>query len=168
MSRSYFAAIPLFLILAAIQTTILARLNILGHNPQVVVLAAIAWATIRGLEEGIVWGFIAGIALDIYSLGPTGGNALSIMIAVAVVFLLQLGLPPNRFVLPPLFGGLGTSIAVLVYGVLLQLSGYTADWSFANDLVLFAIAQTAVMIPVYWGLYTLGRLLYPPAVENSI
>ena len=168
MSRSYFAAIPLFLILAALQATILSRLTVLGHNPQIVVLAAIAWATIRGVEEGIVWAFIAGIALDFYSIGPTGGSALAIMAAVGVVFLLQLGLPPNRFLLPPLFGGLGTSVVVLVYGGLIWVSGYTADWSIFNNIVLFAIAQTAVMIPVYWALYAFGRILYPPSVESSI
>ena len=149
------------------QTTIFAHLTLLGQSLQIVTLAAIAWGLLRNLEEGVVWGFIAGISLDFFSIGPTGAHAFSIMLAVGLIALLELGLPPGRFLLPPLFGGIGASAALLIYAALLQVSGYTADWSLINELVLFAIAQATMMVPVYWALLGLSRILYPPQVEST-
>lgn len=166
MSRSYFVAIPLFLLMAAVQTTIFTYVQLLGETVQLTTLIALSWVLIRDLEEGIVWGFLAGVVLDLYSYAPTGTHMLSVMMAVALVALIQAGLPQNRFVLAPILCGLGCVVALLIQATLIEIAGFTADWSILPRLPLFGIAQAISSIPVYWSLYYLGRILYPPQVEQ--
>jgi len=164
VSRSYFVAIPLFILIAAVQATLLSKLTLFEQSLQLTALLPICWAVLRGPEEGIVWGFIAGIALDFYSIGPTGAHAIAIMLAVGAITLAQLGLPFNHYWLPPLLGGIGGALYLATYAVLLQVSGYTTDWAIFNDIILFTLAQAVLTIPAYWSLYTLRRYLYPPEV----
>ena len=61
MAVNFYAAIPLMALLAIVQTAILPRFPIAGVEPQLLFLLALAWGLARGLEEGLVWAFIAGI-----------------------------------------------------------------------------------------------------------
>lgn len=68
MSLSLYLAFPIMILLLVIQTAVLPRLPIWGVVPQLLLLAAVAWGMLEGLEEGAVWGFIAGFFTDLFSL----------------------------------------------------------------------------------------------------
>jgi rod shape-determining protein MreD len=72
--------IPLLTGIALLQDIVLARVSILGGRPDLVLLSVIAWATLRGSAEGIVWGFIGGLLLDLFSGGPMGGITLPLLV----------------------------------------------------------------------------------------
>ena len=84
MAVNFYAAIPLMAVLAILQTAVLPRFPIAGLEPQLVFLVALAWGLLRGLEEGLVWAFIAGLWLDLFSMTPLGLSSLAFMAAVAV------------------------------------------------------------------------------------
>ena len=82
MAVNFYAAIPLMAVLAVLQTAVLPRFPIAGLEPQLVFLVALAWGLLRGLEEGLVWAFIAGIWADLFSLTPLGLSSLAFMAGV--------------------------------------------------------------------------------------
>lgn len=72
--------VPLLTGVALLQDIVLARVSILGGRPDLVLLSVVAWATLRGSAEGIVWGFIGGLLLDLFSGGPMGGITLALLV----------------------------------------------------------------------------------------
>lgn len=69
---SLYFGIPILLGAAVLQSVWLERLQILGGRPDLVLLLVITWAIIRGVNEGVLWGFTAGIFCDLLSGGPFG------------------------------------------------------------------------------------------------
>jgi len=121
---NFYAAIPLMAVLAILQTAVLPRFPIAGLEPQLVFLVALAWGLLRGLEEGLVWAFIAGLWLDLFSMTPLGLSSLAFMAAVAGPVLLQGVLPPRRLPVAALMAALGTLVYLLFYAVALGLLGH--------------------------------------------
>jgi rod shape-determining protein MreD len=158
-------AIPLMALLAVVQAAILARFPVLGLVPQLPFLVAVAWTLLKGREEGVVWAFIAGFFLDLFSSAPLGTSSLAFMLAIMVISLLQQSLPISRFFLPAVLAGLATLVSLLLYLLLLRLTGYPVDWQRAAALPPVAVLHAALVLPVYWLLHTLERLLRRRPVE---
>ena len=121
MSLGFYLVIPLMVVLTILQTTLLPQLSILGVTPQLWLLATIAWALLRGWQEGIIWAFIAGLFVDLFSAAPLGVTSLALMVAVGVVVLLQRNLPTYRVVIPVILTVIGTLVFWLVYLILLRI-----------------------------------------------
>ena len=84
MGAPIYLAIPVMLVLGVAQASILPRFPILGVSPQLLFLVALAWGDIRGLEEGLIWAFIAGLFADLFSLAPLGISSLAFMAGVGL------------------------------------------------------------------------------------
>ena len=93
MSLGFYLVIPLMIVLTIVQSTLLPQFPILGATPQLWLIATIAWALLRGWQEGIIWAFVAGIFVDLFSAAPLGVTSLALMAAVGVVVFLQHHLP---------------------------------------------------------------------------
>ena len=57
----YYLMVPILLLLALVQSTAAARLELGGVKPDLVLLALLAGTLVYGNRSGIVWAFIAGI-----------------------------------------------------------------------------------------------------------
>ena len=154
----YFA-IPLMALLAIIQAAVMSRFPLFGAVPQLLFLVALAWGLHRTPEAGLIWAFMAGFFLDLFSASPMGLNALAMLVAVLVVTVLQRSLPQNRFILPIIQALLGTLIYTLLYIIMLRLFGLVGDFSGLNNMPGLLLANIVVFLPVYWLLFSLRRLL---------
>ncbi len=165
MNRSLYGLIPMALLLTVLQATFLARVPVFGLIIQPAPLLAIAWAILRGPYEGLVWAFIAGLALDLFSVGPTGGMALALMAAVLPLAYLQQTLPENPYVMPLLLTALGYAIYLVIYLLIVALAqrGLRAD--LLLNLPVVVLLHTLLGIPIYWSLRWLSRILYPRQIE---
>lgn len=140
-----YLAFPLLAVVALLQSVWLSRVNLLGARPDLMLLIVVLWAIVRGLDEGLVWGFVGGLLIDLLSGGPLGGTSLAL---VAAAFLAgqpwarHLGAQALRLLLMAL-------VAVLAYHV----------------IVLIALAWTGHT--VLWGLALL-RVALPSALLNAI
>ena len=72
MGNHVYIAIPVMALLAIVQSAILPRFPIVGLTPQLLFIVALVWGNPRGLVEGLIWAFIAGIFVDLFSLAPLG------------------------------------------------------------------------------------------------
>jgi rod shape-determining protein MreD len=116
---------------ALIQTVLLSRINLWGARPELMLLVVLIWAVVRGVDEGLVWGFIGGLIVDLLSGAPMGATVLALL---SVVFLAGqpwgqgLSSQVAQLLLPALVG-------VVVYHLVLLLvlawTGHAVDWGFA-------------------------------------
>lgn len=121
MSLGFYLVIPLMAVLTILQSTLIPHFPILGVTPQLWLLATIAWALLRGWQEGIMWAFVAGVFIDLYSATPMGVTSLALMAAVGVVVLLQRNLPRYRVIIPVILTLIGTLVFWLIYLILLRI-----------------------------------------------
>lgn len=165
MGLSLYLALPVMIILLVIQTAILPRLPIWDVVPQLMLLSAVAWGLLEGLEEGALWGFIAGLLTDMFSVAPLGTSALAFMVAVITVALLYRTLPINRFILPVILAIVATLIWLFVYLLLLRLLGMGGNWGAITHLSRLLVLHGVLILPFYWFFYGLLRALRPQPVE---
>ena len=165
MAVNFYSAIPLMAVLAIIQTAILPRFPIAGVEPQLLFLVALAWGLLRGLDEGLVWAFIAGIWVDLFSLTPVGLSSLAFMAGVAAPILLQPMLPPRRLPVTALLAALGTLIYLLLYVIALGLLGHGLSAVGLAGLLPIVLLHAILVLPIYYVVHQLLRVLQPRRVE---
>jgi len=165
MSSNIYLAIPVMLVLAILQATILPRFPILGLVPQLPFLVALSWGFLRGMNEGGIWAFTAGICLDLFSAGPMGATALAYMLAVVAVIGLSRALPPNRSFIPAILTVLATLLSLLLYLVMLWLIGYRFDLAAHSDILPTALLHGALILPLFWLMRAAQRRIQPRPVE---
>src|SRR6267143_7061714 len=74
---------------ALLQGTVAPLIAIGGARPLLPILVAGSWAVAAGAREAVWWAFLGGIVSDLLSGGPLGATALSALIPVAVIGMLD-------------------------------------------------------------------------------
>ena len=165
MTNSVYAAIPLMLFLAVIQTAVLPFFPILGLSPQLPFLVALSWTLLRGMEEGVIWAFIGGLFIDLFSITPLGVTSLSFIVGIAAVFWIQQAIPTSRFLLPVLLAALATVISILVYFIILRLLDTITGFAGLTAMLPLILLHIVLILPVYWVAYTVERRVNPRSVQ---
>lgn len=166
MIRSLYVALPLMAFLTVLQSAVLPYLTVAGIVPQLAVVIVLVWAQLRGAYEGLLWAFIAGFFLDLFSSGPMGATALTLMGAILLIGRLQRILPENPFLLPILLTGLGFAVYFILYVVLGRVAGYGFTSRTLTSLPQFTLFHALLGLPLYWLFYSLDRALYPRQIEG--
>ena len=165
MAVSFYIAIPLMAVLAVLQTAVLPHFPIAGVEPQLMFLVALSWGLLRGLEEGVVWAFIAGLWADLFSMAPLGLSSLAFMAAVAAPVVLQQVMPPRRLLIASLMAGLGTIIYLVLSLIILGLLGHGLTASGLAELLPLIVLHMALVLPIFLLLQWLVRITRPRRVE---
>lgn len=144
-----YLVVPLLVVVAILQSTVMPHLAVWGVFADLPVLLVVSWGLLRGPKEGILWGFIAGAAVDLISGAPFGAATLSLML---VGFLSGLGknsIFSAHIVFLVLAMFLSTIIYNLCFLVILWISGQPMAWvdSFVR-IVLPSAALNAVLTPI--------------------
>jgi rod shape-determining protein MreD len=140
-----YLVIPLLVIVAFLQTTIMPHLAIWDVFPDLPVLVVVSWSLLRGPREGVVWGFIQGVAVDLLSGAPFGAATLSLIAAGALAGLSGTTAFRAHFALPLLTMFVATIVYDMIFLLMVQISGDAVSW-----------------------LDTLFRIVLPSAVLNTI
>ncbi|MFN2204193.1 MAG: rod shape-determining protein MreD [Caldilineaceae bacterium] len=147
----FYAMIPLVLILGLLQSTAAARLEIRGVKPDLVLLVLVVATLVYGSRSGLIWAFVGGIVLDIFSGGPMGASSLALMAAVLIAGLGHRTLSRFNLLVPLGAIALGTAAYGLVYLGILQV------------LDLFEVAPREVPL-----LPTIQYVVVPAAIYNVL
>ncbi len=165
MGNHLYLAIPVMAVLAVLHTSVLSRFPIFGVVPQIMFLVALAWAIVRGVEEGLVWAFIAGLVVDLFSLAPMGISSLAFMAGVGAPLLLRPILPPRRLPVAMLMAALGTLVYLAVYAAGLRVFGFGVSGVGLAQLLPLVGLHAVLILPIYLLVETLLRNLRPRRVE---
>lgn len=165
MTTSIYVALPLMALLTIIQTAVLPFFPLFGLTPQLPFLVALSWALLHGLNEGLIWAFIAGFFLDLMSLTPLGISSLSFMLGIVAVIWIQQAIPTSRFLLPVLLGFLATAVYLLVYLFLMFALQVITNFAALPTLFPLTLLHAVLILPVYWLAYGIDRIVRPRRVQ---
>ncbi len=131
-------------------------------------LVVLAWTVVSGMEEGLVWGFIGGLIVDLLSGGGLGATVLALL-SVALLagqpWGRGIGSPVIRLVLVAL---LSVIVYHLVLLVVLAWAGHTVDWGWAllrvaaPSALLNALLAPFVQRPLGWLEQRTRREMFAP------
>lgn len=132
------------IVAALLELTIVPYLQIGGAQPDLVLVLAVAWTLVAGLEGGLVWAFVGGLMLDVLAARPLGSTPFVLLVCVGLAAAGARFLEPARWA--------GPAIASLVLGLVAAL--------------LFLVIYSAVRGPVPTG-DLLGAIL-PRAFYDAV
>jgi rod shape-determining protein MreD len=154
----YFIMIPLLTAASLFQATAAGRMKIYGVKPDLVLLLVVIGTLVYGSRPGVVWAFIGGLGLDIFSGGPMGSSSLALMAAALVAGLGHRTLSRFNLLVPLAAIAAGTLVYAGAYlGILavLELLDVTH-----HQVPLFATVQNVVVPAVVYNT-TLMVVLIP-------
>jgi rod shape-determining protein MreD len=160
---SYWFIVPVLGLSAFLQATLVPLLAIGGWKVDLPLLVIVSWGLLSVPGEAGLWGFIAGIFLDLFSGLPFGTQTLALTSIGLLMGLTQTTIFTTNVILPPA----AILIATIAYDVLIlaiiSTVGTPVQW---NDYLLYRILPTAILntiaLPlIYFPLLRLHRRLYP-------
>lgn len=147
-----YLVVPLLVIVSVLQTTLVPHLAIWGVFADLPLLVVVSWSLLRGAREGMIWGFVAGLVVDLLSGAPFGAATLSL---IAVGFLSGLGEATvfrTHVALPLVAMFLATILYDLIFLLIVQISGQAVSWlDSLFRVVLPSAALNAVLTPIVFG-----------------
>jgi rod shape-determining protein MreD len=116
---------PMTLLLAAvgavvtalIELSVVPYLRIGDAQPHPVLVLGVILAIAFGVEAGLVWAFVGGLALDVLALRPLGSTAFALLLCVGATALLSRGLAHLRPIVPIV----AVFLASLAYSMILYV-----------------------------------------------
>ncbi len=147
-----YLVVPFLVVVAVLQTTFIVHLTIWGVHPDLPLLVVAGWSLLRGPREGAVWGFIAGVVVDLLSGAPFGAATLSLTIVGLLAGLGRATVFRSRLVLLLATAFLGTIVYDLIFMVVLAISGRTVVWldGLLRIIIPSALINAVLMPLVYW------------------
>jgi len=100
---------------AIVESTITPYLRVGDAQPHLVFVFAIVWTVAVGLDGGLVWAFVGGLALDTLDQRPLGTTAFALLIAVALTAAIARPLHRIR----PVVAIIATALLSLLYSMTL-------------------------------------------------
>jgi hypothetical protein len=94
-----------------------------------------------------------------------GATSLALMAAVLVVVRVQQVLPENHILLPGLFSGLAIALYLVLYLLILRLTGRPLSLQILTALAPTVLIHAVLGLPIYGAMYYLERMLYPRHIE---
>lgn len=164
MFSTVLTAVPIMALLTIVQTVILPRFSFFEVNPSLPFVAALAWSLLNELEEGVVWAFIGGLFMDIFTIAPAGGLSLTYMAGVIVANLISDLLPENRFAIVVISAIVATAVQLFSYLIYLRIFGIVVQTSLLT-FVQTIVVQAVLVLPIYWLMSLIKRTIRPKPVQ---
>ncbi len=163
---SIILGIPLLVVLAIAQSTIINDLTNLEGRPDLILIAVVSWGIIGRYRESMVWGLIGGLALDLLSGLPLGVTAINLIL---IAFLVSFS--EGRFWESHILMPLGV---MLLASPLFYILSILTLWTLGHDIE-FGQAMSRVVLPgTFMNLIlilpgtqimnAIDRLIHPPEV----
>lgn len=124
---SLYFGVPILMLSAVLQSVVIEKVEIFGGRPDLVLLLVITWTIIRGLNEGMIWGFIGGLCCDLLSGGDFGLWTISLTLATFVAgqpWIHTLGPTSMRLAL---MSTLGTLLGHTIFLSLMSMRGFPVN-----------------------------------------
>ena len=140
-----------FVVLACVvlQTTLFTHLRVADVAPQIGLVAVLAVAYENGADSGAIFGFVMGLAMDLFLTTPLGLSALSFAVTGYAVGVFQAGVVRTTPWLAPILGFIGGLFGGLVFltaGALVGQPGFLAFESLKT--VMISAVLDAVIAPL--------------------
>ncbi|MGH2443398.1 MAG: rod shape-determining protein MreD [Chloroflexota bacterium] len=163
-----FTALWLLPVLALLQTSMMSHFTIGGALPSLVLMAVVNWGILRGPDQGMLWGFIGGLCLDVFSPYPFGTCVVALVLVTSVVSLGGGTFIRTHALLPIVTLFAATVLYYLAVMFILESTQHPVDWwaAFRATVLPIAVYNAILNIPGYWIAEKLEGRVYPVARAN--
>lgn len=146
MERSNLAIwmLPLLGVLSMFQASLTGIFTIYGVKPDLVLLVILIWTMLFGSASGLIWAFVGGVWLDIFSGGPMGASSLALMGASLLGGVGHRSLSRFNFLVPVIIVISGSLLFSLIYLVILEALNFAGWFSGALN---FGAAVENIVVP---------------------
>jgi len=127
---------------AIVQSTIVSYFRIWDVFVDLPLLLVTTWGLLRGSREGLTWGFVAGVAMDLFSGAPFGAATFGLMAVGALSGFGQATVSRAQLLWPPVVVGLATVVYDLLFLLVVWISGNQVSWW---GSLLYRVAPSAVL-----------------------
>lgn len=143
---------------ALLQATLAPRLTLLGARVDLVLILVVAWATMREIDEAVLWGLLGGALVDLFSIAPFGTTILALGVVAVVVSSLNQLLRRYPLLAVLVLAPIATVVGDLLRAVILQHLGWQIDYPSVVALVVLpdCVVNTLAAPIVYAALRLLG------------
>jgi rod shape-determining protein MreD len=137
---------------AIIESTITPYLRVGDAQPHLVFVLAVVWTVAVGLDSGLVWAFVGGLALDTLAQRPLGSTAFALLVAVGLTAAIARPLrrirPIVAIIATALLSLLYSMILVLLFSVLRPAAALTDPLRFVAPSVVYDVILAAIFGPL--------------------
>ena len=132
-----------------LQTTLFTHMRVDDVAPDIGLVAVLAVAYEDGPENGAIFGFVMGLAIDLFLTTPLGLSAVSFAITGYAVGVFQSAIVRTTPWLAPLLGGIGGFFGGLVFLTVGAIVGQPGYLSFESlKVVVIAALYDALIAPL--------------------
>jgi len=130
-------------------------------------LVVVSWSLLRGAREGIVWGFIGGLALDFLSGAALGNCAFTLTLVAYFASLGQFTIYRTSPVFPSVIALMTSIVHDSLFLVVFYLTGHAVAWySTLLQITMPTALLSALLMPLtYRALAWLHRSTMPEEIE---
>jgi len=165
--RSIYLAIPILLVAATLQATVLAHIHFLNGGFDLVFIIVLAWSLVQRGNDGPIWALVGGLFADALSGGPPGAFTLALAMVALSIALTEGRFYKTNWLVALIASVLGTLLYHLIYLLVIIVFGYPINLTDALALSTFpsAILNLLLMLPAYQSAKWLSALVNPPKVD---
>lgn len=162
-----YLGIPLLVIAAILQGSIVPEIRIGEAGPDLVLLLVLSWGLLAGYEDALLWAVVGGILSDLVGGTPTGISALGMVVAVFLMNAIMGTVSRNNVIFPPLAAAIGTVVMHLVVLVTLRLIGREVAFFYAltNITLPGALYNVILVLPIFRIVGTVYEVYRPRRVS---
>jgi rod shape-determining protein MreD len=137
---------------AIVESTITPYLRVGDAQPHLVFVLAVVWTVAVGLDSGLVWAFVGGLALDTLEQRPFGTTAFALLIAVALTAAIARPLhrirPVVAIIATALLSLLYSMSLIVLFSVLRPAATLTDPLRLVAPGVLYDVVLAAILGPL--------------------
>jgi rod shape-determining protein MreD len=127
---------------ALLQASVLPGLMGVGIRPELPIVVTVAWAALRGWEDGLWIGAIGGLVTDLLSAAPFGLNILRLAIVGLAAGVVMERIARSSPMVPVIAAGAGSLVAFVIGVLGLQAAGRAVPWE--HSLATLAFPNAAL------------------------
>jgi rod shape-determining protein MreD len=154
-----YLVVPLLVVITVLQATVFARLAVWGVFVDLPLLIVVSWSLLQGAREGVLWGFIGGVAVDLLSGAPFGAATLSMMAVGLLSGLGKQGPFGAHVIFPVVVAFVATIVYSALFMLILLISGELVAWidNLFRIILPSALLNAALMPAVFFVMRVLHR-----------
>lgn len=153
------------LLVGVLQSALLSHLTLFGHHPNLMLAVVVSWSLLRGGREGLIWGFIGGMVLDLLAVTPFGTFTLAMLLTSLLTGLVELSLFRPVLALPVGVMLVASPLFHLTALLTMQALGWSVVWA-ERWTVLIPTALLDALLILF--LFPLMRRLSALAGDRAI
>jgi rod shape-determining protein MreD len=159
-SMRYYIAAPIFLLAFLLQTTVLWKLPVFGHSPNLLLCLVVIFSFLYEERYGLILGAIFGVLLDTATSTLIGPQAVTFVLVYLIVRALRNVFNHEKLIPDALMAIIATPVNLLFVWLINKAFGVPDDFSFTLKALLPLLIMHAIITAALHPLFARTVIRY--------